>query len=288
MWVVSQNGEKRSIKFTQPVLLQSYEDEFDLPKGSFKTPAEPGKVLEECVENHEIDKERQTKFRSAVGKLLHMMRWSRPEIWNAVRECSRRMSRASEDHMKAVLRVMKYCSDTKERGWELKPNRKWDGKDQSFLFKIRGKSDSNYATCKETRKSITGYLVWLEESLIAVKSGMQKIVALSVTEAEIIALVQCVQEMMYMKKVLESILLKVELPMIVEVDNKGAVDLVNGWSSSGGTKHMDVRIMYLRELKEKKILKVEWQPTKENEADVFTKNVDGATFERHLGALVSE
>ena len=85
-----------------------------------------------------------------------------------------------------------------------------------------------------------------------------------------------------------STLLKEELPMIVEVDNKGAVDLVNGWSSSGGTKHMDVRIMYLRELKEKKILKVEWQPTKENEADVFTKNVDGATFERHLGALISE
>ena len=285
---VEWNTEKRSIKFTQPVLLQSYEDEFELPKGTFKTPAEPGKVLEECVENHEIDDERQSKYRSAVGKLLHMMRWSRPEIWNSVRECSRRMSRASEDHMKAVLRILKYCADTKERGWELKPNRTWDGKDRSFLFKIRGKSDSNYATCKETRRSITGYLVWLEEALIAVKSGMQKIVALSVTEAEIIALVQCVQEMMYMKKVLESILLKVELPMIVEVDNKGAVDLVNGWSSSGGTKHMDVRIMYLRELKEQKILKVVWQPTKENEADVFTKNVDGATFERHLGALVSE
>ena len=282
------NTEKKTIKFTQPVLLQSYEDEFDLPKGSFKTPAEPGKVLEACAENHELDKERQSKYRSAVGKLLHMMRWSRPEIWNAVRECSRRMSKASEDHMKAVLRILKYCSDTKERGWELKPNRKWDGKDQSFLFKIRGKSDSNYATCKETRRSITGYLVWLEESLIAVKSGMQKIVALSVTEAEVIALVQCVQEMMYMRKVLESIMLKVELPMTVEVDNKGAVDLVNGWSSSGGTKHMDVRIMYLRELKEQKILKVVWQPTKENEADVFTKNVDGATFERHLGALVSE
>ena len=198
------------------------------------------------------------------------------------------MSKASADHMKAVLRVLKYCVDTKNRGWELKPSRKWDGKDRSFLFRIRGKLDSNYATYKETRKSITGHLVWLEEALISVKSGMQKIVTLSVTEAEIIALVQCVEEMMYMKKVLESILLKLELPMIVEVDNKGAVDLVNGWSSSGGTKHTDVRIMYLRELKEKKILKVEWQPTKENEADVFTKNVDGATFERHLGSLFSE
>ena len=216
------------------------------------------------------------------------MRWSRPETWNSVRELSRRMVNSNLDHRKALLRVMKYCVNTKERGWYLKPTRSWDGKDKSFEFKISGKADSNYATCEETRRSVTGYYVSLEDAVISAKSGMQKIVSLSVTEAEVIALVQCVQEMMYMKKVMESILLKVELPMIVEVDNKGAVDLVNSWSSSGGTKHMDVRIMYLRELKEQKILKVVWQPTKENEADVFTKNVDGATFERHLGALVSE
>ena len=110
---------------------------------------------------------------------------------------------------------------------------------------------------------------------------MQKIVAISVTEAEVIALVQFVQELMYMLKVLQSMLLKVELPFVVEVDNKGAIDLVNGWSSTGGTKHMDVRIMYLRELKEKKILKVVWQPTSENEADIFTKNVDS----KHLKSM---
>ena len=217
-----------------------------------------------------------------------MRRWSRPEIYNAVRECSRRMSKASPDHMKAVLRIMKYCSDTKERGWMLKPSRKWNGVDREFEFKIRGKADSNFATCKETRKSVTGYCVWLEDSLIAVKSGMQKIVALSVTEAETIALVQCVQEMMYAKKVLMSMKLKVELPMKVEVDNRGAVDLVNGWSCSGGTKHMDVRLMFLRELKENKIIEVIWQPTADNEADIFTKNTDGTTFTKHTNELTTE
>ena len=62
---------------------------------------------------------------------------------------------------------------------------------------------------------------------------------------------------------MESMNLKVELPMKIEVDNKGAVDLVNGWSCSGGTKHMDVRIMFMRELKENKVLEVVWQPTAE-------------------------
>ena len=115
---------------------------------------------------------------------------------------------------------------------------------------------------------------------------MQKIVVLSVTEAEIIALVQCVQEILYVMKVLKSMMLEVELPMIIEVDNKGAVDLVNGWSSGGGTKHMNVRKMFLRELKEQGVLSIKWQPTKENESDIFTKNVDNATFDRHLLAFV--
>ena len=51
---------------------------------------------------------------------------------------------------------------------------------------------------------------------------------------------------------------------------------------------MEQFIMYLRELKEDKVIKVLWQPTEANEADVFTKNVDGATFERHLKELVSD
>ena len=92
----------------------------------------------------------------------------------------------------------------------LQPNRKWDGIDLNFEFRINGRADSNFATCRDTRKSITGYVVWFEGAVIAIRSVMQKIVALSVTEAEVIAIVQCVQEIMYVKKVLEGMNLKVE------------------------------------------------------------------------------
>ena len=64
--------------------------------------------------------------------MLHMMRWSRLEMWNAVRELSRRMSKCNQAHMKAMLRAMKYCQDTKDQGWVIKPTRKWNGQDKSF------------------------------------------------------------------------------------------------------------------------------------------------------------
>ena len=278
----------RTMKFTQPVLIQSFEDEFILPKYNYKVPGEPGKVLHKCEEGQVLNHKKHALYRKGVGKLLHLMRWSRPEIYNAVRETSRRMSEPNEDHYRAMLRIMKYCVITKHRGWTLQPSRTWDGKDQNFEFIIRGKSDSNFATCSDTRKSVTGYCVYMEDAPITVKSGMQKIVALSVTEAETIATVQCVQEMIYCMKVLNSIDLKVKLPMIVEVDNKGAVDLINGWSTAGGTKHIDVRLMYLRELKEKGTIRIEWTPTEDNESDIFTKNVDIATFERHVNNFSSD
>ena len=89
----------------------------------------------------------------------------------------------------------KYYRDTPNRGWLLKPLRAWDGKDKGYQFEITGTPDSNYATCTETRKSITGgfIIVFLEGAVVAVKNRMQKIVALSVMEAELITLVQCVQ-----------------------------------------------------------------------------------------------
>ena len=76
--------------------------------------------------------------------------------------------------------------------------------------------------------------------------------------------------------------LKVQLPIIVEVGNKGAVDLSNGWSSSGGTNHVHVRMIFVRELKEEGVEKVTQVPTAENESDLFTKNAESKTFNKYV------
>ena len=123
------------MKLTQPVLLKSYEDEFDLPTNGPipTTPAEGGQVLRPCEDGGELSPEMQTKYQSGVGKMLHMMRWSRPDVLNAVREQSKYMQVASPAHMKAMKRIMRYLTTTKERGLCLNPKRKWDG-DPSFEF----------------------------------------------------------------------------------------------------------------------------------------------------------
>ena len=118
------------------------------------------------------------------------------------------------------------------------------------------------------------------------KSMAQKHVSLSVTEAELYAGVTCAQDMLYVKNVLESIGLKVKLPMILEIDNKGAVDLANNWSIGGRTRHIDVRQVFLCELKEAGVIKVIWVVGCDNDADIFTKNLDGPLFERFAQVFV--
>ena len=76
--------------------------------------------------------------------------------------------------------------------------------------------------------------------------------------------------------------------MVLEMDNKGAVDLANNWSVGGRTRHMDVRNFFLRELKDQSpsLLIVKHVPGDENDADIFTKNTTAAVFERHIPKFV--
>eukprot|EP00957_Ditylum_brightwellii_P053467 4052073-Ditylum_brightwellii.AAC.1 len=83
---------------------------------------------------------------------------------------------------------------------------------------------------------------------------MQKIIALPLTQAEMVAGVQCAQDMLYIKCVLECMWLQVELPMVLHIDSSGAVDLVDNWSDGGRTRHMEMRMFSLRNLKKAGIM----------------------------------
>jgi hypothetical protein len=75
--------------------------------------------------------------------------------------------------------------------------------------------------------------------------------------------------------------LKVKKPMVLEVDNKGAIDWVNSWSVGGRMRHIDVRHAFLRDLREDGILVVRWIAGPDNSADLLTKNLPGPLFEKH-------
>eukprot|EP00957_Ditylum_brightwellii_P177664 13532633-Ditylum_brightwellii.AAC.1 len=66
---------------------------------------------------------------------------------NAVRELTRQGSAPTETHIKALHCAMSDSVETPKRGWKLKSERTWDGKYKTFKFRVKGKSDSDYAKC---------------------------------------------------------------------------------------------------------------------------------------------
>eukprot|EP00957_Ditylum_brightwellii_P128422 9794267-Ditylum_brightwellii.AAC.2 len=210
--------KERNMTFTQPVLLQSFEDEFELPERKAKTPAETVSILVKAGTENKVNGKRHSYFRSGTG------------------------SAPVDARIKAMHRVMGYSVSTQKQGWKIKPKQTWDGKDKTLKFEIIGMADLDYAKCPVTRRSVSGYGTFLEGVPITMKNVMQKIVALSVTEAEMVAGVQCVQDTLCIKRVLEC--------MGLHIDNSNAVDLVNNWSAGSRTRHVDMFMFSLRDIKE--------------------------------------
>ena len=284
---IRSNGMK-TIKFTQPVQVQSLEDEFDL--NGIRTPVTPGRcgsVLSKGNPEYILPSEEQTHYRRGVGKLAHMSRWSRPESQNPVRECARMLSCPIREHVNAMKHIMKFIVSTPNVGWTLKPQQLWDGS-KNFVWVIRGRSDSDYAKNKDDRKSVSGSVTYLNEAPVIIRSSTQRTVALSVTEAETKSGVVTSQDMLFTCRVIESLNMKVKLPMLLEMDNKGSVDAANSWGVGGRMRHIDVQLHFLRELKERGIIRIQHVNGDDNEADILTKNPTGPVFTKHVNKFVSD
>ena len=94
------------------------EDGFQINSGGHipQTPAASGQALGPVIEGTELKPEEQTMYQSGVGMLIHLMKWSCPEISYAVRELSKYMKKANRLHVVAMYHLFHQMLATKERG----------------------------------------------------------------------------------------------------------------------------------------------------------------------------
>jgi len=87
----------------------------------YKTPGTPGIGITRHVENQKIEEDEAKKFRSGVGMLLYLVKHSRSDIANAVRELSKVMDAPTLAAMKELKRLIKFVLDTKNYGLRIEP-----------------------------------------------------------------------------------------------------------------------------------------------------------------------
>ena len=183
----------------------------------------PGVGITKLLEGEEqLDSEMQTKYRSGVGMLLFLVKYSRPDIGNSVRKLSKVNDCAGKKHFGELLRCLKYVFRTRNRVLIFSPP--IPSRD-NYEWSFEGYCDSNFAGNKDKRISVTGFCICICGCLVSWKSRGQKHVTLSLTEAEYVAVSEICQEIMFIRSILEFIGVKFKTTITVYCDNVGAIFL---------------------------------------------------------------
>ena len=190
------------------------------------------------------------------------------------------MDGATEVGFKELLRVVKYVLDTHMYGLLLKP------KKLTEMWNITAYTDSNWAGDKQTRISVAGYVLYFCGVAVAWKSKGMKHVTLSLSEAELVALSECVKDVKFVMKIVEDLGLELQRPVTVRVDNVGAMFLAENATTTQRTRHIDIRYKWVSEFIENGDVEIVFVKTAENDADIFTKNVSGDLNERHVKQMM--
>ena len=111
---------------------------------------------------------------------------------------------------------------------------------------------------------------------------------LSSSEAEFVSLSETAKEVSFIYQVMKSMGIDLKLPIVIRVDNIGAIFMSENVAISNRTKHVDVRYHFVREFVQDGSIKVIFVKSEDNDADLFNKNLGGGLHWKHAEKLLGE
>nr|XP_020162983.2 uncharacterized mitochondrial protein AtMg00810-like [Aegilops tauschii subsp. strangulata] len=214
-------------------------------------------------------------YRSIVGALQYLT-LTRPELQYAVQQVCLHMHAPRDAHWTAVKRILRYIRGTLDLGLSLQASSSMD---------LTAYSDADWAGCPDTRRSTSGYCIYLGPSLISWSSKRQPVVSRSSAEAEYRAVANVVAECSWLRQLLHELLSPVDKATIVYCDNVSAVYLSANPVHHRRAKHIEIDIHFVREQVALGHVRVLHVPTSQQFADIMTKGLSTASFEEFRSSL---
>lgn len=211
----------------------------------------------------------QELYQSAVGSLLFLSMWTRPDITYAVGNVAKFCAKPSKKHWEAVKRIMRYLKGTINLGLQYEK-----GNSEECI----GYSDADWAGDVQDRKSTSGYMFQMSGTAVSWRSKKQSCVALSTAEAEYMALASAAQEAVWLKQLVEELTSKSAKPIVVHEDNQAAIKMTKNPQFHGRAKHIAIKYHFIREQVERGTVKLEYCPTEDMLADILTKGLTRDKF----------
>lgn len=207
-------------------------------------------------------------FRS-LAIALQYLTFTRPDIAYAVQQVCLHMHDPREPHLAALKWILWYVRGTLHLGLVLRP---------TAQHELIAYSDADWAGCPDTRKSTSGYAVFLGDNLISWSSKRQNTVSRSSAEAEYHAVANAVAEASWLHQLLSELQSPLQRATLVYCDNISAVYMSANPVQHQRTKHIEIDLHFVREHVALGAVRVLHVPTTSQDADIFTKGVPSSLF----------
>ncbi|XP_019416813.1 PREDICTED: uncharacterized protein LOC109328022 [Lupinus angustifolius] len=209
-----------------------------------------------------------TSYRRLMGKLLYLTH-TRPDISFSVGCLSQFLASPIDQHYKHATHILRYLKASPAQGIFF-PS-------QNTTI-IQGYSDSDWATCLDTRRLVTGWCFFVGTALISWKIKKQNTVSRSSSEAEYKALAMAACEAQWLLFLFRDLGIPHPKPVTIFCDNNSALHIAANPIFHERTKHIDVDCHVVRERLNNNTIHLLPFHTSLQLADIFTKSLSPSPF----------
>lgn len=202
-------------------------------------------------------------YRKLIGRLLYLS-LTRPDLSFGIQHLSQFVANLGTFHMTAALHILKYLAQTSSYGLF------YPHQQNTSLIAF---TDADWTNCLHTRKSISGFCIFLGHALFSWKSKKQATVSRSSTESEYRNMASTTAELHWLSYLLRDFHFPVRLPLKLFCDNKSAQLLAANPCFHDRSKHFDVDFHFTRDQVQKGFLQTAHLPSSAQLVDLFTKSL---------------
>ncbi|KAJ0688424.1 putative RNA-directed DNA polymerase [Helianthus annuus] len=239
------------------------------------TPIELSHVVNKRADNDRTELIDITNYQKLIGKLIYLS-ITRPDISYSVQYLSQFMHKPLTVHLKIALRLLRYLKLSPGKGLMFK---------KGDSFDLVCYADSDWAKCLDTRKSVTGFCIFLGQNLVSWKSKKQSTVSRSTGEAEYRAMCSATCELVWIVNVLNELNVKCNLPIQVFCDSSAAMSIAANPVFHERTKHFEIDLYFLREKVSNGFIVTTKVESEDQLADIFTKGLSITQHDVFCGRL---
>ncbi|KAK4342722.1 hypothetical protein RND71_038538 [Anisodus tanguticus] len=213
--------------------------------------------------------EDSTRYRSLAGALQYLT-FTRPDITYAVQQVCLFMHHPRVEHMNALKRIIRYIQDTLDYDLHLY---------HSSTSTLVSYTDADRGGCPDTRRSTSGYCMFLGNNLISWFAKRQSTLSHSSAKAEYRGVANVVFESCWLRNLFLELHCPIQKATLVYCDNVSAIYLSGNPVKHQCTKHIEMDIHFIREKVLCGQVRVCHLPCRYQIADIFTKGLPSVLFE---------